>query len=124
MSALGEPSREFPIHCCSIVSSIEDLLFAGTMLTEFVGMDEPAEEEVEDTAEPIETKKNDLAAEPIETKKNDLGDSKSCDYDTDNNDTDDLEVFDSFGADKVGAMSCHINDRHINFFRDSLSLCI
>jgi hypothetical protein len=43
VSALAEPSRDFPVHCCSVVSSYQDLLFAGQMLTEFVGMEEQEE---------------------------------------------------------------------------------
>ena len=40
VSALGEPARDFPVHCCSIMSSYEDLLFAGNLITEFLGMDD------------------------------------------------------------------------------------
>jgi hypothetical protein len=63
VSALGEPARDFPVHCCSIVSSYEDLLFASTMLVEFIGMEEvketPKEKSDEDEDEDEDDEEHD-----------------------------------------------------------------
>ena len=45
VSALGEPSRDFPLHSCSVVSSYEDLIFASKLISEFVGIEEVAEDD-------------------------------------------------------------------------------
>ena len=44
VSPLHIPSRDFPRQCCSVISSFEDSLFTVTLIMDFLGFDEAAEE--------------------------------------------------------------------------------